>query len=315
MVKTPRYLIHINGSDTTNVIFDKLISMSIIDNANNESDELEILVSGNFVRPKYEDEIKVYLGYGMDVSLVGLYKVQRTNKNFTQLSISATSVDFSDSFKVKRHITYSNLSIKQIISQVASRHSLKVKCDFDDLYILSQAQTNESDMHFLNRLAKEYNAIFNVKDNTLYFLKKIKDGGKSEDLPRYEVDINYCSDINIEYSNTTLYNSCEVSWHDTKENKTIKRYYPKSADEPILKLRGSFKNEALALERAKAQLQRANQGLIKGSLKKEGELIFAGGIINLINNIDLDSSEYQITKVTHDLNKQSGWTTTIDFES
>ncbi|HKM19358.1 MAG TPA: hypothetical protein VJY14_04765 [Aliarcobacter sp.] len=315
MVRTPKYLIYINGTDTTDVIFDKLISMSIVDNANNESDELDISVSGNFTRPKYEDEIKVYLGYGIDVSLVGLYKVQRTSKNFTQLSISATSVDFSDSFKVKRHVTYENVSIKQIVSQVAARHGLEVKCDYDDLYVLSQAQTNESDMHFINRLAKEYNAIFNVKDKTLYFVKKIKDGGKSEDLPRYGIDVNYCSSINIEHSNTTLYNSCEVSWHDTKENKTIKRYYPKSAEEPILKLRGSFKNEALAIERAKAQLEKANQGLIKGSLKKEGELIFAGGVVNLVNNIDLDSSEYQITKVTHNLSKQSGWTTTIDFES
>ena len=315
MVRTPKYLIYINGSDITNVIFDKLISMSIIDNANNESDKLEILVPGNFTRPKRNDEIKVYLGYGMDVSLVGLYRVKGARRNFTQLSISATSVDFSDSFKVKRHVTYENVSIKQIVSQVAARHGLKVKSDFDDLYILSQAQTNESDMHFINRLAKEYNAIFNVKDDTLYFVKKIKDGEKSKDLPRYEIDVNYCSNIDIDYSETTLYNSCEVSWHDTKENKTIKRYYPKSAEEPILKLRGSFKTEAQALERAKAQLEKANQELIKGSLKKEGELIFAGGVITLVNNIDLDNNEFQVTRVTHTLDKNSGWVTAIEFEN
>ncbi len=315
MVRTPRYLIEINGSDATSMIHDKLISLNLVDNANNESDTLDIVVSGNFERPKYEDEVKVYFGFESNFSFVGLFKVQSTSKSFTQLSISASSVDFSDSFKVKRHVTYENLSIKQIVSQVASRHGLKVKSDYDDLFILSQAQTNESDMHFLNRLAKEYNAIFNVKNETLYFMKKLKDGAKSEDLPKYTIDVNYCSDINVEYSNTTLYNSCEVSWHDTKENKTLKRYYPKSADEPVLKLRGSFKTEAQALERAKAQLQRANQGLIKGSLKKEGELIFAGGVITLVNNIDLDSSEFQVTRVTHTLDKNSGWVTAIEFEN
>ena len=315
MVRTPRYLIEINGTDATSMIHDKLISLNLVDNANNESDTLDIVVSGNFERPKYEDEVKVYFGFESNFSFVGLFKVQSTSKSFTQLSISASSVDFSDSFKVKRHVTYENLSIKQIVSQVASRHGLKVKSDYDDLFILSQAQTNESDMHFLNRLAKEYNAIFNVKNETLYFMKKLKDGGKSEDLPKYNIDVNYCSDINIEYSNTTAYNSCEVSWHDTKENKTLKRYYPKSADEPILKLNGSFKTEAQALERAKAQLQKANQGLVKGSLKKEGELIFAGGVITLVNNIDLDNNEFQVTRVTHTLDKNSGWVTAIEFEN
>lgn len=315
MVKTPRYLIYINGTESTNLIYDKLISMTLTDNANNESDELEIVVSGNFIRPKYQDEIKIYLGYGLDISFVGLFKVQSTSKNFTQLSIRATSVDFSDNFKVKRNITYEHLSIKQIAEQIASKHQLKLKSDYHDLYILSQAQSNESDMHFLNRLAKEYNAIFNVKNDTLYFMKKIKEQNKSDELPRYFIDVNHCQDISIEYSNTTMYGSCEVSWHDTKENKTFKTIYPQNGGEPVLKFKSSFKNEAHAIERAKAQLQRANQGLVTGSLKKEGELIFAGGVIQLLNNIDLDITEYQITRVTHDLNKQNGWTTTIDFEN
>lgn len=315
MVKTPKYLIYINGSESTSLIYDKLISMNLTDNANNESDELEIVVSGNFVRPKYQDEIKIYLGYGLDVEFVGLFKVQSTSKNFTQLSIRATSVDFSDNFKVKRNITYEHLSIKQIAGQIANKHSLKLKSDFDDLFVLSQAQANESDMHFLNRLAKEYNAIFNIKNDTLYFMKKIKEENRSDELPKYFIDVNYCHDISIEYSNTSLYNSCEVSWHDTKENKTFSVVYPKNGGEPVLKFKSSFKNEAQAIERAKAQLQRANQGLVSGSLKKEGELIFAGGIIDLVNNIDLDITEYQVTRVTHNLSKQSGWITTIDFEN
>ena len=314
MVTDPGYIIVINGNDKTSVIHNKLISLTLTDNANNESDELEIVVSGNFIRPAYEDQIKIFFGYGTDVQFMGLFNVQSTSKTFTQLSIKATGIDFSDNFKVKRNITYEKLSLKQLANQIADRHSLKLKSDFDDIYLLSQSQSNESDMHFLNRLAKEYNALFNIKNDTLYFVKKIKENKKNDDLPKYSIDVNYCTDISIEQSNKTSYNSCEVSWHDTKENKTFTKVYPPNGGEPILKFKGSFKNEAHAMERAKAQLQKANQGLISGNLRKSGDVIFAGGILTLLNNIDQDEEEYQITRVTHNLDKQSGWITSLEFE-
>lgn len=314
MVNKPVFLIVINGEDKTDVIYEKLISISLVDNANNESDELEVVVAGRFKRPKYQDQIKIYFGYEYDYKFMGLFRVQSTHKTFTQLTIKATGVDFSQSFKVKRNITYAKLSIRDIVSQVASSHGLKLKSDFGDVYLLSQSQTNESDMHFLNRIANEYNAIFNVKNDTLYFMQKIKENKKNDDLPSYFVDVSLCSEISIEHSNKTFYNSCEVSWHDTKENKTFKKVYPVNAGEPILKFKGSFKSEAQAIQRAKAKLEKANQGIIKGSLDKPGEAVFAAGVLTLLNNIDLDEDEYQISRVTHTLNKEDGWMSNIEFE-
>ncbi len=314
MVNKPVFVILINGENRTEAIYEKLISLSLVDNANNESDELEIVVAGRFIRPEYEDQIKIYFGFNDDYRYMGLYRVQSTSKTFTQLTIKATSVDFGENFKVKRNITYQNLSIKNIVKQIASRHGFELKSDYDDVYLLSQSQTNESDMHFLNRIAKEYNAIFNVKNDTLYFMKKIKDNKKNDDLPSYVIDVNSCHQISIEHSNKTAYNSCEVSYQDTKENKVVKRVYPANGGEPILKFKGSFKTQSEAIERAKAMLERANQGIIKGSLEKKGEAFFAGGILTLLNNIDPDEEEYQIIKVSHSLSKSNGWTTNIEFE-
>ncbi len=314
MVRKPIFSILINGKNRTDVINEKLVSISLVDNANNESDELEIVVSGRFKRPKYQDQIKVYFGYEPDLSFMGLFRVQTTSKTFTQLAIKATGVNFSESFKVKRNITYEKLSIKDIAKQIASRHQLKVKSDFDDIFLLIQSQTNESDMHFLNRIAKEYNAIFNIKNDTLYFMRKIKKNKKSDELPSYTVHINPFSNIKIDHSNKTLYNSCEVSWHDTKENQTFKKIYPINGGDPILKFKGSFKSEAQAVLIAQAKLEKANAGLIKGSIDKEGQKIFAGGSLKLIDNIDLDTEKYQITKVNHSLDKANGWTTNIEFE-
>jgi phage protein D len=314
MVATFNFMIKINDVDKTSNILKNFKSLNITDNANDESDELTLEINGRFQRPKYKDEIKVYLGPKDDLEYVGLFRVETTSKSLTALSIKATGVNFGDNFKVKRSVTYEKLSIKDMVSQVAKRHSLKVKSDFDSLFIKTQSQTNESDMNFLNRLAKEYNAIFNVKNDTLYFMQKIKENKKSDSLPSYTIDVNKCSSISIEHSNKTLYNSCEVSWHDTKENKTITKTIPTNGSEPILKFNGSFQNEAEAIEKANAKLQRANQGLITGNLSKMGEVVYAGGSLKLLNNIDDDNEEYQITKTQYTINKQSGWTTNIDFE-
>jgi hypothetical protein len=321
MVEIPSFMIKINGIDKTANVIKNFISLNITDNANNESDQLSLEIGGRFKRPNYKDEIKVYLGTKDLVTLkdnltfIGLFRVEDTTKTFTGLSITATGVNFSDNFKVKRSITYEKLSIKDMVNQVAQRHSLKVKSDFDDIYITSQTQTSESDMNFLNRLAKEFNAIFNMKNDTLYFMKKIKENKKSDALPTYIIDLNEClPSPSIKHSNQTLYNSCEVSWHDTKENKTFTKIVPINGGEPILKLNGSFQNEAEAIEKAKAKLQKANQGLVTGGLSKMGEIVFAGGTLKLKNNLDDDNEEYQITKTQYSVNKNGGWTTNVNFE-
>ena len=315
MVKKFTVKIVINGIDRTKNIVKNYLSMNIIDNANNEADEFNLTVSGRFKRPQYKDEIKVYIGYEK-LFFLGLYRVENTTKDSKTLSIKATGVNFGENFKVKRNITYKKVSIKDIVSQIAQRHELKVKSDYDDYNLDSQAQTNESDMHFLNRLAKEYNAIFNVKNDTLYFMQKHKDNKKNEALPHYKIDANKClnNTPSITYSNKTLYNSCEVSWHDTRLNKTITKRVPIGGAEPILKINGSFQNEAEAIAKAKAKLQRATQGIVSGDVSKVGEVIYSGGTLEFLNHFEEEAEPYQIEKVIHDINKQSGWTTNIKFE-
>ena len=70
----------------------------MLDAEEKRADELEIILSGNFTRPRYEDQIKIFFGYGTDVQFMGLFNVQSTSKTFTQLSIKATGIDFSDNF-------------------------------------------------------------------------------------------------------------------------------------------------------------------------------------------------------------------------
>ena len=311
MVGTPNFKILANEKDVTTTLQKELISITFKDEANEKADELTIKVRGEFARPQYQDELKLYLGYDNDLIYCGSFLVQTTSRDsFKSLSISATGVDFSNVLKEKRDITYERISIKAICKQIADRNILKLKSDFDDVNILSIAQSSESDLHFLNRLAKDYNAIFNIKNDTLVFLHKTKDNQISNDLPSYTISSNNVESITIKHSNKTLYKSCTSIWHDTKEN-TIKKVTV-GVGEPVLINKGSFKDAADAKVKAQAALERAVQGLRTGSLSKDGEVIFAGGKLILKDTVD-DDGEYQIKTVSHNFSS-NGWTINLEFE-
>lgn len=311
MVKYPNFKIIANDKDITSSLKKELQSLTFKDEANEQSDELTIKVSGEFKRPKYEDELRLYLGYGDDLVYYGLFSVQTTSReNISTLSINCTGVNFSNILKEKRDITYEKISIKDICKQIADRNVLKLKSDFDDVSIVSIAQSGESDLHFLNRLSKDYNAIFNIKNGTLIFTHKIKENKKNEDLPEYNVSANQVSSISIRHSNKTLYKSCKSIWHDTAENKV--KEITVGVGEPVLINKGSFKDEADAKIKAQSKLQKATQGLVTGSLTMEGDAIFAGGKLNLTDTIE-DDGQYQITSVTHNFNS-GGWQINLEFE-
>ena len=307
----PNFKIIANGDDVTAILKQNNTSLSFKDEANEKADELTIKITDGFIRPKYEDELQLYLGYGLNLTFCGTFKVQSSTWDKHQgITINATSVDFSNVLKQKRDITYEKLSIKDICSQIANRGGLELKCDFDDIFMTSIAQHDESDLNFLNRLARDLNAIFNIKNNTLYFMKKVKDDKKNDELPKYTISANECISISIKHSNRTLYKSCKATWHDTKTNTTKNIIIGDGMPQLIYK--SSFKNEAEAKLRADAYLQRANQGIVTGSLSIAGEIIFAGGVLNLIDTLE-DDGEYQIKSVSHDFSG-SGWTTSLEFE-
>lgn len=311
MVRTPNFKLLANDKDVTVQLKKELKSISFKDEANEQADELTIKVSGEFTRPNYEDELKLFLGYGDDLTYCGLFVVQTTSReNNNILNISATGVNFSSVLKEKRDVTYEKISIKGICSQIADRNVLKLKSDFDDISILSIAQSSESDLHFLDRLATDYNAIFNIKNGTLIFTHKIKENKKNEDLPSYTISANEVDTITIKHSNKTLYKSCKSIWHDTKENKTKEIIV--GVGEPVLINKGNFKNAAEAKIKAQAKLERAVQGLVTGSLSLEGEVVFAGGKLNLADTLE-DDGEYQIKSVRHNY-ATSNWKINLEFE-
>ena len=308
---TPIFKIEVNGKDITAQLQKNSASISFSDEDGNQSDEIVIKAAGDFTRPKYEDEIKLWLGYAESALFYcGLFRVQNTTKDKYSISINASGANFSAALKQKRDTSYEKVSLKDVAQIVADRHSLKLKSDFDDMFVQHLSQTNESDLHMMKRLASDYNAIFSIKNGTLVFLKRIKENKVSDELPLFEIDVSECESYSIEHSNKTLYTSCEASWQDTKENKH--QSVTVGSGDPVLKIKGQYKSAAEATKKAEAKLQSANRGTKSGTLSTYGREIYAGGMLKLTGAGE-DDGEYTIKSVNHSL--EGGWKMRVEIEN
>ncbi|MEO1927576.1 MAG: hypothetical protein ABGX26_02690, partial [Nautiliaceae bacterium] len=261
-----------------------------------------------YKRPKYEDKIKVWLGYKeTGLYYCGAFLIQTTEKNQNSLRVSATSTNFTTEIKKRRNISYENITLCDLVKKIADRNSLKYKCDFKDVFFKHLAQTDESDLNLLNRIAKIYNATFNIKNDTLIFIKKQGNGGN---LPLFEIDRKNVSSWTIKYANKTLYKSVKATWHDTKENKVKEVVFGNG--EPQYVLQNTFKDENEALKRAEGILNFLNSGIVSGNLTIDGMNIIAGAKLKL-NDFGEDDGEYSIKRVTHSLS-ESGYTIRVEFE-
>ena len=305
MELTPDFKIEVNGKDVTQNIKKHLVSLTFKDESDNKADNLTISFDNLFKRPNYKDKIKLYLGYKESgLYYCGAFLVQTTERNQNSLRVSATSVNFSAPNKEKKNLSYENINLVDLVKKIADRNSLNYKCDFDEVFFKHLAQTNESDLHLLNRLATMYNATFNIKNNTIIFIKK-----QSNNLAVFEIDRKIVNSYSIKYANKTLYKSTKAIYHDTKENKIKSVIYKKG--EPQFLLQDTFKDENEALKRAEGVLSLLNSGTVNGNLSIDGMNIIAGAKLKL-KNFGEDDGEYFIKSVSHNYNS-SGYICRVEF--
>jgi len=295
-----RVEIVINGSVVAS-LSKRFASLEVKDEMGALSDELTLVIPGDFMRPKGDDEISLLID-GIDY---GTYTVQETTKTFQSLTIKARAANFSKSLKEKKSRAFDKMKLCKIVGKIATEHAMKQKCDVET-YIDHVAQNGESDLNLLTRIAKKHNLDFSIKANTIMMLQK----GSTMGRPMFIIRATEAKSYRIKHTTKQLYGACEAMYHDTKKNK-VKRVKVGSGT-PVLTLTGSYKNEANANEAAKAALANITSGTIEGSVTIPGREMRAGGILTLAGFKE-DDGIYTIKRVSHRID-QGGYVVRVDFE-
>ncbi|MFP3567320.1 phage late control D family protein [Paraburkholderia sp. SIMBA_030] len=175
---TPVYQITLNGKDLTGKIEPRLVSLSIDESRSDEADSLTLVLDdsdGKLAIPKRGEVVRASIGWA-DTGLVDkgsftINEVEHAGAPDT-ITIQARSASMTNAMSERKEKSWHGETIGAIVRKVAGSHNLKaaVADTLAKIVIGHIDQTHESDMSFLTRLAKRYDAVMNVKDTRLLFM-------------------------------------------------------------------------------------------------------------------------------------------------
>jgi phage protein D len=312
-IKRPAWEIKIDNKIISDALNRAVQSIAFDDEAGIDSDAITIVFTGDLPHIEAGRKIALKLGYkGEELTSAGLFAVESSTWTREALSVTATALNFAGAMKTKRAQTYEGVTIADIVAQISVRAEVSATplCDFGDTRVNYLAQNDESDMHFLSRLSKEYDAVFSVKSDRIIFLKRGGEGQKqTERLPTYEINAKLVSELTIKQKARPKYAAVQAIWRAQQEQETQSVLVGEG--EPIFKLAFAFPDAATAKLRAEAKLRALRRDCVEGGFSCEGTMFRAGGIIAL-KNAGENNTDYEIKKVSHHIDK-SGWITSVEL--
>ncbi len=311
MVVNDRIILTIDGIEQN---IEDILNIKFIDKIGSESDRITVKVKPHFPRPARNAKVELTFQTFRGTKLIeempcGLFHVQKTSRsNNNDLSFSATGVAFNDQQKQKLSNHYKDTKLSNIVSIVAKRLGHEVKFQTEDILIKSLLQTNETDINFLTRISKDYNVLFSIKNDFIYFVNK-----DHEELPVRTIDINKTKSPLISHSSKKFYKSSIASWHDIESGKIIEAKVGEGT--PVLKFKGHFKTLEEAKLKAQAKLIDENKGIVTGSFSNRGIALYAGTKINITESYNgEDDGIYSVKECSHSWSKP-GWTVNVQIEN
>jgi phage protein D len=168
---TPTARIEIDGEDKTRPIWEHLESLTYEGSESDESDCVEISVANNpaFSLPPHGAKVRLWMGYKEEGQrLMGTFQVDETSLELSPavMRIRARSASFGGKDKEKEDKEWEKLSLAELAEKIAAKHGYKSKVTLD-VYYEEIAQTQESDLNFLKRLAEEAGGSFAIRDKTI----------------------------------------------------------------------------------------------------------------------------------------------------
>jgi phage protein D len=166
---------------------DRLLALEVVDQEGNRSDSCRIEIddrNGLVQIPDRGANISIQMGYReTGLQDMGSFIVDEVTANGwpQKLLILGRSADLTNALKSPRSFSYKDMTLGQVVQQIASRHGLSGSASgaVGSLKYKHLAQTEESDMNFLTRLAMRHDALFAVKNGQIIFKKRGESMGGS----------------------------------------------------------------------------------------------------------------------------------------
>ncbi|GGY12814.1 phage late control D family protein [Massilia dura] len=325
MPLSPDFTVKLDGRDLTSKIAPRLIRLSIRECRADEADTLDLVLDdsdGKLAIPPRGAVLAVAIGWtGSQLVDKGLFTVNEAEHAGTPdtITLRARSASMTKGMGERREKSWHGQALADIVKTIAARHELKplvgaalgaVKIDHVD-------QTHESDMAFLTRLAKRYDAVMTVKADNLLFVP-IGQGttASGKTLPVIALTRADGDSHRYHVSERETYSGVKAHWYSNGEKKRHSVTVGGETNTNLKVLPETYTSQAEAEAAAAAEFKRTQRsqatfalGLAIGrpELFPELPVTVAGW------KDEIDSIPWLVQNVTHDIS-DGGYTNSIELE-
>lgn len=317
----PQFSITSNGEDITSQISDRLLSFSVQDEAGLKSDTFSISLDDkdqNLALPTTSTRLEIKIGYDDLISL-GTFYVDEVSVSYPPAKVTVRGKAMGKSLKSKKTRSWDDQTISTIVETIALEHGLtaRVGREFANKKPDHVDQTDESDAHFLSRIATEYGAIAKPAGENYLFIKQGE--GKSatgQTLKTVEIKIEECTTYNCTQSERGNYDKIVTKYQDKDDGKekTVEHEIAGAEQEAVTHRVGKiYPSKEEAEEAASSMAKDLAAGTTEISLTIVGRAdIFAESPITLtgFRKDPMDGVDWTIHSVTHTFSN-SGYSTRI----
>lgn len=310
----PRVEITIDGVPVAGGFYERLKSITVTDKEGLKSDTVDIDLNDgppNFLAlPRKGAIIGVRMGYGSNLSSLGTFTADKIDCNCLpySMTISGKAVDFrSGKLKERQERAWDKKSLGDIVSQIASESGLTPAIDSDlAKFVYSWiGQQDESNLHFLRRLAQRHNGLFSIKHGRLLF-SKLGSGkaASGTDIGSVIVtpEIVQLGSLKFEVGDRTKYSKVVAYYQDSDKAQRVEIEADAEADgDSVYRIPEPFSSPDEADKAAQAKAKSLKRGEGSTSVTVIGDTSIYAGAPLLYARIrpGLDGVPYIIDTATH----------------
>lgn len=325
------------AQNITTKISQRLISLTLTDNRGFDADQLDLVLDdtdGLLALPSRNAILTLAFGWkGEPLTYKGEYTVDEIEHSGSPdiLTIRARSADLRGSLTNQQARSFHQKTIGEIVSQIASENQLKAKVSeaFEQEIIPHIDQADESPISFLSRLAEQFDGIATVKNGYLLFIEAgMGKSASGQHLTKICITRQTGDSHRFCIAEADNYQAVKAYWHNYANGKRgevfidetgiSKGKSPQESDsEQIKTLRHTYASEQSALTACKREFNKLQRGTATFSLNlAEGNAELMPELPIEVKGFkkEIDSNGWIITKATHTLSADSGFTTSIECE-
>ncbi|HDQ4605719.1 phage late control D family protein [Pseudomonas aeruginosa] len=317
----PSFRIVADGTDVTQRLNDRLLKLTLLDKPGMESDSLTLRLDdrdGQVALPRRGAVLEVHLGYaGEPLMRMGRFTVDTLQWAGPPdcLTVTAKAGDMRGSGKTIRSGGWEGTTLAQVCRDVGARNGWRVECPLQ-VAIARVDQVNESDYHFVTRLARQYDCTAKLAEGMLMVLPR--QSGQSATGRRIEPLVLGRADVgsfDVTFDDRSLMRTVKTRYQlpGSGEVKSVELKNPKApatamgehVDRHLYASRGEAEQAAKArlasFSRSSARVRLELPG--RGDLFAERSLLLQGFKAGIDGEFLIDSVEHTYSS--------SGWTTVV----